>query len=113
MEEPPQDDSDIKNSLENSIYFEEDLASSISEEEDSESRNISDIVEEKASYFPFTNKETALLYLWANLQPRISTRKLQLLLDVLHTPDFDVRNLPTSTYRMNKVEKKIPILKIS
>ena len=99
-------------SSEDSIYFGEDKESLSEFEEQSDASSVFSEGGNKGNFFPFQNKETALLYLWAHVHPRISTRKLQCLLDVLHTPGFDVQNLPPSTYLLKKVQKKLPTLKI-
>ena len=66
-----------------------------------------------SAFFPFANKETALLYFWANSQPRISTRKLQLLLDILHTKNFSIKKVPKSIYLLQKAQNNLPSMPIS
>ena len=66
----------------------------------------------KWEYFPFPNLESALLYTWCNLNPRISTRKMKLLLEILHTPEFKVTNLPKSLYFFDHMRSKMPTIQL-
>ena len=63
-------------------------------------------------YFPFPNMECALLFTWANLNPRITSRKLKLLLEILHTPGVNIGNLPKTLYFFQQLKKNLPILHI-
>ena len=69
-------------------------------------------MENKSEMYPFANMESALLYLWANAQPRISKRKLQGLLDVLHTAQFNVQNLPKSSYFFKQIRASLPKVRV-
>ena len=69
--------------------------------------------EQKANHDPFPNMETGLLYLWAHTHPRISKRKLQVLLDVLLTPGFSLQNVPKTAYYLQKYATALPTLNIS
>ena len=57
--------------------------------------------------------ETSLLYLWTHAHPRISKRKIQGLLHILHTPGFSVANVPKTTYHLQKYQKRLPKLETS
>jgi len=65
-----------------------------------------------SGYFPFPNMECALLFTWTNLNPRITSRKLKLLLEILHTPGFNVNNLPKTLHFFQLLQKKLPILQV-
>ena len=69
--------------------------------------------EEKYTHFPFPNMETAMIYLWAHVHPRLSKRKIQALLDVLHAPGFTPANVPKTVYHLQKYKKGLPTLNTS
>ena len=103
-----ENDSDID---EDDVYFGEEIAGG-------NEAPISNLVEdmerkEKKEYFPFPNKETALLYFWAHSNPRISKRKMQGLLYILHTPGFSLASVPKTSYHLQKYKKQLPKIKPS
>ena len=64
------------------------------------------------NFFPFPNIETALLFFWANTTPRISKRKLQQLLDILHFTNFKVQNVPKTVHMLKKYKLQLPSFKL-
>ena len=105
--------SDSNNELEygEDIYFGEDQVSESDKE--STNSNSSDEKEINSNYYPFPNMETALIYLWAHVHPRLSIRKIQGLLDLLHTPGFTISNVPKTTYLLQKHKKHLPLVSTS
>ena len=125
IDQPQQSES----SEESEILFEEALSVEESDggvevEEDNSSNgdsdtehkiesDVSDSEEKKSHHYPFPNMETALIYLWAHVHPRLSKRKIQGLLEVLHTPGFKLANVPKSTHHLQKYKKRLPLIKTS
>ena len=103
-----------KEENENDVLFERKDSSD--QESDSEERSESehsDKQNEKSTHFPFPNMETALIYLWAHSQPRLSKHKIQALLDVLHTPGFTIENVPKITHHLQKHKQRLPSIQTS
>ena len=63
-------------------------------------------------YFPFPTREASLIYMVANMHPKLSKRKFQKLLQVLHAPGFEIANVPKTVYFFSKIEENLPTLPI-
>jgi len=66
----------------------------------------------RSGWYPFENRETALLSFWYLKSPRIPAKRMDLLLSILREPSFDLAKLPKCFKAFRSSHKKMPRAKV-